>query len=227
MSFEDVRDRFEELAFEYDEVVLRVVPKYIEQNDAILALIPFERSRGLKALDLGSGTGVLSYLILKAFPKAEVVAFDLSDKMLEVCAANLSAYSGRFTLREGNYATDDIGEGYDVVVAGLTVHHLEHAQKQRLFERVLEALSPGGVFLMRDLVLGASPSLTDIYRAMWREYMSSEGEDPEVWFARHLEYDIPASVEDQTAWLREAGFADVGCHWRYLNFAIFGGRKPE
>ncbi len=56
--------------------------------------------------------------------------------------------------------------------------------------------------------------------------MRSNGEDDEVWLNRHLAEDTPASVEDQAAWLEEAGFADVGCHWRYMNFAIFGGRKP-
>jgi tRNA (cmo5U34)-methyltransferase len=45
--------------------------------------------------------------------------------------------------------------------------------------------------------------------------------------AKYLEEDRPGSVEDQTQWLAEAGFEDVGCHWRYLNFAIIGGRKPR
>jgi hypothetical protein len=44
-------------------------------------------------------------------------------------------------------------------------------------------------------------------------------------YDEYLEEDIPSSVEEQTKWLTEAGFSEVGCHWRYLNFAIFGGMK--
>ena len=42
-----------------------------------------------------------------------------------------------------------------------------------------------------------------------------------------LEEDIPDSVENQTRWLAESGFVDIGCHFRYFNFAVFGGSKPK
>ena len=37
------------------------------------------------------------------------------------------------------------------------------------------------------------------------------------------------TVEDQTAWLADIGFIEVGCHWRHLGCALFGGQKsaPE
>jgi hypothetical protein len=60
----------------------------------------------------------------------------------------------------------------------------------------------------------------------WRDYIRSNGEDDEKWFRKYLDEDIPAKVEVQTERLRETGFIDVGCHWRYFNFAIFGGSKP-
>ena len=55
--------------------------------------------------------------------------------------------------------------------------------------------------------------------------MISQGEDGEMWFQKYLEQDIPDSAEDQMEWLQEAGFNQVDCYWRYLNFAVFGGRK--
>lgn len=226
MSYEEVRERFNRYAVDYDDFVPRVVPKYDEQHEAILAVIPFEPTRPLKALDLGVGTGILSHLILEAFPEAEVVAVDLADNMLEACRKNLSRFEGRLTLKKANFVSDDLGGGYDLAVSGLAVHHLTDEEKRRLFARVLSGLSPGGVFIVRDIVLGATPHLTELYRAGWKSYMRSQGEDDEVWLARHLKEDRPASVESQTAWLEEAGFTDVACHWRYLNFAVFGGRKP-
>ena len=92
MSLDKVRNHFEEEAFEYDELIPRIIPKYIEQNDVMLTLIPFDRSKEIRVLDLGAGTGILSYLILKAFPKAGVVAFDLAENMLATCEKNLIYY---------------------------------------------------------------------------------------------------------------------------------------
>ena len=36
---------------------------------------------------------------------------------------------------------------------------------------------------------------------------------------------ILAPVEDQCRWLREIGFRDVDCFWKYFELAIFGGVK--
>lgn len=48
--------------------------------------------------------------------------------------------------------------------------------------------------------------------------MSADDEDP----SNQL-----ASVERQLDWLRRIGFADVDCHWKWLELALLGGRRPR
>jgi len=36
-----------------------------------------------------------------------------------------------------------------------------------------------------------------------------------------------ASVEAQLAWLREIGFQEVDCFWKWLELAVFGGTKSK
>ena len=182
MSLDKVRNHFEEEAFEYDELIPRIIPKYIEQNDVMLTLIPFDRSKEIRVLDLGAGTGILSYLILKAFPKAGVVAFDLVENMLATCEKNLVCYKDRLTLKQGDFGQDGFGSGYDLIVSGLATHHLNDAEKPRLYKRIYDALKPGGVFINREVVLGDSLELTNQYHHLWREYIRSNGEDDEKWF---------------------------------------------
>lgn len=227
MSLDRVRNHFEGEAFEYDSLIDRLIPFYKEQNEVMLAVVPQDRSLKLKALDLGCGTGILSHLLLSAFPNLEITAFDLAKNMLDVCQSNLSLYSNRLTLQRGNFGQDDLGENYDIVVSGLSVHHLCDFDKQKLYKRVFDAMNPGGIFVNREIVLGSTDYLTDLYHAGWRRYITQNGEDDEKWFNNYKNEDIPASVEDQMSWLTDAGFIDVGCHWRYLNFAVFGGRKSE
>jgi tRNA (cmo5U34)-methyltransferase len=220
-----VRARFEQAAFDYDGLIPRLIPYYREQQDLILQLIPFASNTNIKVLDLGAGTGILSALILQAFPQANVTAFDMAENMLKICQTNLSAFRERLTLQQGNFAADDFGRGYDLVVSGLAIHHLDGAGKQQLFHKLFAAMNSGGILLIRDIVTGATPSLTEQYEQLWRKYMKSCGEDDATYFQAYLEEDIPSSVEEQTQWLAEAGFSEVGCHWRYLNFAVFGGVK--
>lgn len=35
-----------------------------------------------------------------------------------------------------------------------------------------------------------------------------------------------APVDTQLAWLREVGFVDVDCYWKWLELALMGGVRP-
>ena len=227
MNLDAVREQFEQRAFDYDGLIPRLIPRYHEQHDLILQLIPFETNANIKVLDLGAGTGILSALILEAFPQAKVLAFDMAENMLKICQTNLSAFQERLTLQQGNFAEDDFGNGYDLVISSLAIHHLDGARKKTLFKKLFQSMNSGGILLIRDIVTGGTPRLTEQYEQLWRQYMKDSGEDDKIWFQKYLEEDIPSSMEEQTKWLAESGFADVGCHWRYLNFAIFGGVKAN
>lgn len=227
MSIDQVHDHFNTEAFEYDGLISKLIPKYHEQNQIIFKLIPFSTESRLRVLDLGCGTGILSYIVLSEFPKAEVVAFDLAENMLMACRDNLSKYSQRLAVKQGNFDTDDFGTGYDLVLSGLATHHLSDNHKSKLYKRIYQSLNPGGVFLNREVILGATPRISETYHRLWREFMRANGEDDQKWFSTYLAEDIPARVEDQLQWLSNSGFKDVGCHWQYLNFAIFGGSKQE
>ncbi|MBP0020919.1 MAG: class I SAM-dependent methyltransferase [Cyanobacteria bacterium SBLK] len=222
-----IKTDFETFAFDYDGLIPKLIPHYREQNQLMVDLIPRDRATSLRVLDLGTGTGILSYFIVKNFKNAEILALDLAKNMLEVAQKNLAEYSDRITFQQGDFAECALGMSYDIIISGLAIHHLENPQKQKLFASIFQVLKPGGIFLNRDIVLGATPALTQQYEQLWRDYISSNGEDSDRWFNNYLEQDIPASVEEQIQWLKEVGFVDVSCHWRYLNFAIFGGCKPN
>ena len=44
-------------------------------------------------------------------------------------------------------------------------------------------------------------------------------------YVEHRELEIPVPFDIQLRWLKEAGFTDTECFWKYLNLAMFGGRK--
>src|SRR5216683_2356055 len=41
-----------------------------------------------------------------------------------------------------------------------------------------------------------------------------------------MKHDLPATVGQQLAWMRESGFAEVTCAYRNLIFAVLSGTKP-
>jgi tRNA (cmo5U34)-methyltransferase len=225
MNLENVKEHFEQDASDYDHEIIKFIPYYREQNQILMDLLPFEGSARIRALDLGAGTGVLADSILRRYPLAEVTVFDLAENMLAAARTRLAKFGGRVTYRQGDFSKDEFGFGYDLILSGLSIHHLEDTAKKDLYHRIFQALIPGGIFLNRDNVRGATERLNGIYEKLWLEYVGSMGADVASCLERYQAEDIPACVEDQLEWLREAGFVDVGCHWQRMNFAIFGGYK--
>lgn len=73
----------------------------------------------------------------------------------------------------GDYSRVDLGGPYDLVCSALSIHHLVPEYKHRLFERVCQALSPGGLFVNADQAEGETPYFTERYREYWDEFLKS------------------------------------------------------
>jgi tRNA (cmo5U34)-methyltransferase len=76
-------------------------------------------------------------------------------------------------------------------------------------------LEHGGVFANFEHVASPSERLHLAFYAAIGEPL--ENEDPS---------DRLLDVESQLAWLREIGFVDVDCYWKWLEMALLIGVKP-
>lgn len=158
-------------------------------------------------LDLGTGDGRLLAAIRERHPGARAVGLDSSEPMLAHAAERFDG-DPLVELRSHNLGLSlgDAGPA-DAVVSGLAIHHLTNVQKRELFGEVHALLAPGGVFANLDLVSAASPRLHERFR---REIGRTE-DDPS---------DRLADLSEQMSWLREAGFGEVDCHFKWLELAL-------
>jgi tRNA (cmo5U34)-methyltransferase len=164
-----------------------------------------------RVADLGCGDGRLTALVLEARPTtAEVIAVDTSPPMLEKARLRF-ADDARVRVLEHDLV-DDLAPlgGFDLVVSGFAIHHLEDARKQALFTEVARQLQPGGVFANLEVVESATPELHAIFRAA----IGRAEDDPT---------DKLVSVETQLGWMRAAGLQQVDCLWRWRGFALLVG----
>ena len=103
---------------------------------------------------------------------------------------------------------------FDVVVSGLAIHHLSDERKRALFSEVHALLTPGGVFANLDLVASATPEQHERFRRA----IGREEDDPA---------DQLAELCEQLGWLRDAGFWEADCHFKWLELALLVGvRAP-
>jgi SAM-dependent methyltransferase len=167
-----------------------------------------------RVLDLGAGDGRLLDLVLRVRPAARGVALDFSPPMLERLRDRFGA-AGRVEIVSHNLAEPLPSLGsFDAIVSAFAIHHLEHDRKRQLYAEVWNALMPAGVFCNLEHV--ASASAYGHARFLEALGTAPEEEDP----SNKL-----LDVHTQVVWLREIGFADVDCYWKWRELALIVGRK--
>ena len=185
------------------------IPHRVEGEAALLDEIPTAARR---ILDLGTGDGRLIDLVLRRCPAAEGVAVDFSTVMLEKLQQRFA--EGRSVTIVRHDLSDVLPSlgTFDAVVSSFAIHHLTHQRKRTLYREVFQALSPGGVFCNLEHV--SSPT-----ESRHHQFLAAIGVTPE-------EEDLSnqlLDVETQLAWLREIGFAEVDCLWKWRELALLCG----
>lgn len=187
-------------------------PHRREGEGVLLEHVPRDVRR---VLDLGTGDGRLLALLQADRPGMTGVGLDFSELMLGGARERFTG-DERIELVEHDLAEPLPALGrFDAVVSSFAIHHLEHERKRSLYGEVFDLLEPGGVFANFEHVASATHRLHLAFFAAIDEPI--ENEDPS---------DRLLDVETQLRWLRELGFDDVDCYWKWLEMALLVGVRP-
>jgi tRNA (cmo5U34)-methyltransferase len=221
-----IRELFDQCATAYDQDRPKLVPCFDQFYGAAMCMIPFPPDAELHVLDLGAGTGLFSSMVTKAFPAARLHLTDISEDMLAKAKKRFSE------MPHVTYAVQDhlqlsADSEFDLVLSALSIHHLEHAAKMALFQKVFRALRPGGMFINADQALGSTPQQEDEYERQWLADVTANSASAEsLERARErMREDKNAQLSDQMIWLSKSGFRNVTCVYTRYRFVVYGGTK--
>lgn len=187
------------------------IPHRTEGESTLLELIPPTARR---ILDLGTGDGRLLALVKLDHPDATAIALDFSPAMLDA-ARRRFGNDASVTVVAHNLEgpLPELG-AFDAVVSSFAIHHLIHERKRALYAEIYACLAPQGIFCNLEHVASVSPELHEEF--LHRIGCTLETEDP----SNKL-----LDLETQLRWLREIGFVDVDCHWKWRELALLTGRR--
>jgi tRNA (cmo5U34)-methyltransferase len=189
------------------------LPHRTEGERALLDQIPTHTK---KVLDLGTGNGRLLALVKLDKPQIEGIALDFSDPMLEQAKKRFHKDKQVTVVKHDFSIPLPKSLGYfDAVVSSLAIHHLIDSRKKQLYIEVFDLLNPHGVFCNLEHV--SSPNIN-----VHLKFLSASGFTPQTEDPSNKLLD----VETQLQWLREIGYIDVDCYWKWLEVALLIGFKP-
>ena len=171
-----------------------------------------------RVLDLGTGDGRLLALVLTARPGRPASG---STSPTRCSTRARERFDGDDRVEIGAHDLDDPLPDAGTVRRGrLELRHPPRGRRPQAgaVRRGCAALRPGGVFLNLEHV--ASPTGRAARAVPGRPSATTQADDDPS--------NLLAPVEDQLGWLRDVGFVDVDCHWKWLELALAArGVKPE
>ncbi|MEP6623316.1 MAG: class I SAM-dependent methyltransferase [Acidimicrobiia bacterium] len=182
------------------------------QAESMVVLAEFLPTTVRRVLDLGTGDGITMALVRELRPAATGVAVDFTEEMLGRARARFEGEPIEVVRHDLDEPLPGEWGAFDLVVSSYAIHHLSDGRKRALYGEVFDRLEPGGAFFNLEHVASPTPELhVDFLRALGR---TPETDDP----SNQL-----APLDEQLGWLRAIGFAQVDCHWKWRELALFGG----
>ena len=163
---------------------------------AVVCRLKLEGRR--KLLDLGGGGGTYSALIARRWPEISCTVIDLPGVL--AVAEELLAEQGvcdRVKTVSGDFHTIELPKGHDAVTLFGVLHQEPADAIAKLLKRTYEALEPGGILYVMDMMTDATHAAPE-FSALFAISMALTTHHGWVF-----------SDEELRTWLAAAGFRDV------------------
>jgi tRNA (cmo5U34)-methyltransferase len=193
---------------EYDARIRTFVPHYERMLEGVAGALDALAGDTPTIVDLGIGTGALSGRCLAVRPAARLIGVDGDAGMLDAARVRLAGHAN-VDLVHADFLDHPI-PACDAIVASIALHHIATPERKKAFyASCARALRTGGVLITADAFFGKDPRLAARHHQAWLEHLmrSYPRAEAEGWLRAWSHEDVYFPLEDEVAWLAEAGFA--------------------
>lgn len=216
---EDVTDAF-------DNMLERSIPQYGIMRDTSAALATKYAKDGGLILDLGTSRGeALAYLVSRLAQRNRYLGLEVSEPMLKAAQRRFNHYTDagfdihirKHDLREG---LPDVEA--NIVLSILTLQFTPIEYRLKIVKDIYAKLQVGGCFVFVEKVLGSSASIDADMVDIYYQMKAKNGYSADDINRKRLSLEgvlVPLTAQWNEQLLRDAGFREIDCFWRWMNFA--------
>lgn len=179
----------------FDDIIERYDKRHLQEINNKNIITTALNSNTVKVLDLGVGTGLELIALFNRFPDVEVVAIDISEKMIQKLKKR--DFSHKVKAICGDFFETDFGGVYDAVISSAALHHFNEKDKELLFKKIYNSLKENGQFINSDRF---AENQEEQNRLM-KEYEENPNSKPHM--------DTPLTVENEIKILKRVGFKNI------------------
>jgi len=219
----------------FDDMLERSIPMYATMRALATRLAQeyaLKATRPGYVVDLGcSRGGALAPLVATLPPPYAFAGLEVSPPMLE-CARQRFRSNSRVTIRD-----HDIRQGIpadihpvNAALSILTLQFIPINYRQGVLRDVYKRLDPGGALIIVEKVLGRGAGIDATMVRLYHESKESSGYTREDIDRKRASLEgvlVPVTADWSVEGIRDAGFDEVDCFWRWMNFAGWLAVKAE
>ena len=119
----NMETQFNLIAEQYDQNRRKFIPCFDDYYQSTTKLIAANLAKPTRILDLGAGTGLLSYFWYQQFPTSEYVLVDIAEEMLNIARKRFAGLDN-VSCQILDYAQELPAAEFDAIISAHSIHHL-------------------------------------------------------------------------------------------------------
>lgn len=203
-------------------MLARSIPQYDVMRQAVTDLGKRYVQPDTWIIDLGCSRGEALAPFVETFGQQNhYLGIEVSEPMLLAARARFAGNT-QVIIRDCDLRTAYPSEIASVTLSILTLQFTPIEYRQRILHRIYSGLCPGGTLILVEKVLGATADLDTAMVDLYYSLKGSNGYSPEQIERKRLSLEgvlVPVTARWNEDLLHSAGFQQVDCFWRWMNFA--------
>ncbi|MDX2231335.1 MAG: methyltransferase [Leptolyngbyaceae cyanobacterium bins.349] len=210
----------------FDDMLQRSIPDYETMRQAVIDLAVKYAIADGAIVDLGCSRGENIARLLNLLPNdIRFLGIDVSEPMLQAARERFTHKLNSKQVRIENF---DLRHGYPVVkdvgvtLAILTLQFTPIEYRQQIVRNIYKSTRLGGCLILVEKVIGATADLDDCMVNLYYALKGQNGYSQDEIQRKRLSLEgvlVPVTARWNEELLSGAGFRQVDCFWRWMNFA--------
>lgn len=214
----------DDVAAVFDDMLARSVPFYSEMlhlscNIALKFLVP-----NSKVYDLGCSTATtLLHLEQQTAMPLQLIGIDNAAAMVAQAKKKITALGSKVAITQGDFLEFSY-EKATLFLANYTLQFIRPIERERLLQKIFNALEDDGVFIFSEKVISTHKRLNFEMIEHYYQFKRDNGYSQyEIAQKREALENVlvPYSEEENIIMAKRAGFAHCEVLFRWNNFALF------
>lgn len=209
----------------FDDMLARSIPQYSEMRKTVTNIASRFMRPGQAVVDLGCSRGeALAPLISKHGGLGNTfIGCDVSEPMLEAARERFADEISRkvVDIRRVDLRSDFPKCSPSVVLSVLTIQFTPIEYRPHILRRIYDSLVPGGALILVEKIIGETATFDKMFVDLYYDMKRENGYSDEQIARKKLSLEgvlVPVTARANEELLRCAGFRDVECFWRWMNF---------